>query len=166
MERILSAKILKYIDNINVPDEWDLTPMHYLLLFNDDMPETVTLLLRRGADLLMRSSHIGATPFQLLMRGSNVASSMALLASAGSGTARSVDFMTQAMVGGYADFDKVDRALQDRLQTLKQREAEKREQLRTEFNARYKVGTNYLNVSYLPIHTDLLTFNFISNKQS
>jgi len=137
MERILSAKILKYIDNINVRDEWDLTPMHYLVLFNDDMPETVTLLRRRGADLLRRSSHIGATPFQLLMRGGRAASCMALLASAESDPAMSVAFMRQAMAGGYADFDKVDRVLRDRLQILKQREAKKREQLRTEFNARH-----------------------------
>jgi ankyrin repeat protein len=137
MERILSAKILKYIDNINIQDEWDLTPMHYLVLFNEDMPETFTLLRRRGADPLRRSSHIGATPFQLLMRRGRAASCMALLASADSDPTMSVAFMGQAMAGVYADFDKVHRVLQDRLQILKQREAKKREQLRTEFNARH-----------------------------
>jgi ankyrin repeat protein len=155
MEKILSTKILKYVDDINFRDEWDLTPMHYLLLFNDDMPETVTLLLHHGADLLMRSSHIRATLLQLLMRKSKTASCEAFLAVAQSGTVLSLDLMRQAIAGGYADFDKVHRALQDRLQTLKQRESEKREQLRAECNARYKVRTNYLNISTFSICTDL-----------
>lgn len=49
---------------ISVTDDSDLTPLHHLLLFNGDMFDTFTLLLRRGADPWKRS-HIGAMPIQV-----------------------------------------------------------------------------------------------------
>jgi ankyrin repeat protein len=136
MERILSTKILKYIDDINVPDKWDLTPLHYLALFNDDMPETAMLLCRRGADLLRQSSRIGATPFQILTGRDRVAG-IGFLVSAMSSSTISPAFVRRALEEGRPDFDKINRVLEERLQILKQQEAKMSEQLRAEFNARH-----------------------------
>lgn len=135
MERILSSKILKYVDNINTPDEWDLTPMYCLVLFNEDMPETAALLCLRGADPLRQSSHIGASPLQLLRQRSKLASCKALLAFIVSNPAMRVVFLRQARADADVDFDKVGRVLMDRLQIIRQREAKMREQLHTEFKA-------------------------------
>ncbi|KAH7007664.1 ankyrin repeat-containing domain protein [Ilyonectria destructans] len=135
MERILSSKILKYVDNINTADEWGLTPMHYLVLFNEDMPKTATLLCRRGADPLRQSSHIGASPLQLLRQRSKLASCMALLTFVVSNPAMRVVFLRQARADADVDFEKVGRVLMDRLQIIRQREAKMREQLHTEFKA-------------------------------
>lgn len=135
MARILSTKVLKSVENINDADEWDLTPLHYLVLFNEDMPETVLLLRHRGADFLRRSSYIKATPFQLLMRGNKATSCIALAtAAAESNPSMSIQFMSQVMAGGQADFDNVNLLLENRLRVLKQREEDTRKWLRAEFD--------------------------------
>ncbi|KAH6974500.1 hypothetical protein BKA56DRAFT_734054 [Ilyonectria sp. MPI-CAGE-AT-0026] len=134
MERIL-FKILKYVDNINTPDEWDLTPLDYLVLFNEDMPKTATLLCRRGADPLRKSSRIRASPVQLVRQGSKSASSMALLEFVVSSPAMMVVLLRQAMTDPVVEFSRVGRLLGDRLQILRQRDAKMREQLQAEFNA-------------------------------
>lgn len=60
----LLQKILPFVTDINATEDSDLTPLHHVLLFNGDMSDTFTLLLRRGADPLKRS-HIGAMPIQV-----------------------------------------------------------------------------------------------------
>lgn len=134
MERIL-FKILKYVDNIDTPDEWDLTPLDYLVLFNEDMPKTATLLCRRGADPLRKSSRIRASPVQLVRQGSKSASSMALLEFVVSNPAMMIVLLRQAMTDPVVDFNTVGRVLRDRVQIIRQRDAKMREQLQAEFNA-------------------------------
>lgn len=134
MERIL-FKILKYVDDINTPDEWDLTPLDYLVLFHEDMPKTATLLCRRGADPLRKSSRIRASPVQLVRQGSKLESSMALLAFVVSDPTMMAVLLRQARADPVVDFNTVGRVLRDRVQILRQRDAKMREQLRAEFKA-------------------------------
>ncbi|KAH6873479.1 ankyrin repeat-containing domain protein [Thelonectria olida] len=136
MERILSAKVLKYVDDMNAPDEWDLTPLHYLVLFNDDMLDTITLLFRRGADLLRQSSHIGANPLQLLTRRNIGELGIALLVSGELDPVMRDEFMKRATEEDGTDFDKVNRVLRSRVQILKERTVRETEQCRTEFSSR------------------------------
>lgn len=118
MERMLSAKILKYVDDINAPDEWGLTPLPYLVLFNNDMIGTIAMLYRRGPNLFRQSTHINATPFQLMRRKYRAEFCLQLFASGRLNLARNIICLMGAAEENLVDFERVNYVLRNRVQIL------------------------------------------------
>lgn len=135
---MLSAKILKYVDDVNASDDWDLRPMHYLVLFHNDLPETLIYLHRRGFNLLKRSPCIRATPFQLLLQTGERNSYLALLMSANPDPVKSILSMKRATAGRDVDEKEILRLLKERFQTLKAQKEKMCGEFRAKFNARRK----------------------------